>query len=45
MLKNMNIGQRLNAAFGCVLLLLAAVATVGYLNVSRLDALIMSGGA
>ncbi len=41
MLKNMNIGQRLNAAFGSVLLLLAAVAMVGYLNVSRLDALIM----
>ncbi|PKN21500.1 MAG: chemotaxis protein [Deltaproteobacteria bacterium HGW-Deltaproteobacteria-3] len=41
MLKNMNIGQRLNAAFGCVLLLLAVVVVVGYLNVSRLDALIM----
>ncbi|MFA6498607.1 MAG: methyl-accepting chemotaxis protein, partial [Desulfurivibrionaceae bacterium] len=41
MLKNLNIGQRLNTAFGCVLLLLAAVAMVGYLNVSRLDALIM----
>ncbi len=40
MLQNMKIGQRLNAAFGCVLLLLAAVAMVGYLNVSRLDALI-----
>jgi len=40
MLKNMNIGQRLNAAFGCVLLLLAAVAMGGYLNVNRLDGLI-----
>ncbi len=41
MLKNMNIGQRLNAAFGCILLLLALVASVGYFNVNRLDALIM----
>jgi methyl-accepting chemotaxis protein len=41
MLKNMNIGQRLNAAFGCVLLLLVVVVVVGYFNVSRLDALIM----
>ena len=41
MLKNLNIGQRLNASFGCVLLLLVAVATVGYLNVSRLDEMIM----
>jgi methyl-accepting chemotaxis protein len=41
MLSNLNIGQRLNAAFGVVLLLLAAVATVSYFNVSRLDGLIM----
>ena len=41
MLGNLNIGQRLNAAFGVILLLLAAVATVGYFNVSRLDGLIM----
>ncbi|MFA7383397.1 MAG: methyl-accepting chemotaxis protein [Desulfurivibrionaceae bacterium] len=41
MLKNMKIGQRLNAAFGVVLLLLAAVAVAGYLNVSKLDGLIM----
>ncbi len=41
MLQKIKIGQRLNIGFGVVLLLTAAVALVAYINVGRLDGLIM----